>query len=389
MRVLVTGGAGFIGSHVVDRLLAHGHEPRIYDLVPSPYHRTDEVDQVSGDVVDEQSLRGAIRDCDAVIHLAAVSDVNEVLRRPRLAETVNAGGTRAVLEAARLEDVSRFVYASTVWVYGDTNGHGPVDEDAPVPLPGHLYTATKLAGEMYCSSYATLFGIDSTIARFGIPYGPRARPATVLASFVAQALAREPITITGDGSQSRRFVYVEDLAEGVVATLDPVAAGRVYNLVGAESTTVREIAETVVRVVRPVPIIHVAGRLGDMQGTPVSGARANRELGWKASTTFPDVPLLHVSRNVVRAMITEAPIACQNHASVVAVLERAILAVPIHTTSVDLDHRAPRSIGALRLSWTEAYRCQSSGSHQNRADHHLSTSMQALVITPRRLSLFQ
>src|SRR5262245_38610907 len=109
----------------------------------------------------------------------------------------------------------------------------------------------------------------------------------------------------------------------------------------------------------------------------------------RASSTFPGLPLLRVSRNVVRAMITEAPIACQNHASVVAVLERAILTVPIHTTSVDLDHRAPRSIGALRLSWTEAYRCQSSGSHQNRADHHLSTSIQALVITPRRLSLFQ
>src|SRR5215471_15757709 len=109
----------------------------------------------------------------------------------------------------------------------------------------------------------------------------------------------------------------------------------------------------------------------------------------RTSSTFPGLPLLRVSRNVVRAMITEAPIACQNHASVVAVLERAILTVPIHTTSVDLDHRAPRSIGALRLSWTEAYRCQSSGSHQNRADHHLSTSIQALVITPRRLSLFQ
>ena len=226
MKVLVTGGSGFIGSHVVDRLLAHGHEPRIFDLVESPYHRPDEVELVIGDLVDQDCLRLALRDCDAVVHLAAVSDVNKVLADPGHAESVNGGGTRTVLEAARLEGVSRIVYASTVWIYGDSNGHGPLDEDEPLSLPGHLYTATKLAGEMYCSSYGALYGMDTTIARFGIPYGPRARPATVLAAFVARALADEPITIAGDGTQSRRFIYVEDLAEGVVATLDPAAIGR-------------------------------------------------------------------------------------------------------------------------------------------------------------------
>jgi len=286
MKVMVTGGSGFIGSHVVDRLIAHGHEPRIFDLVPSRYHETDDVEYVSGDLHEEQAVRRAIRGCDAVIHLAAVSDVNKVLSDPGLAEAVNAGGTRIVLEAARLENVPRVVYASTVWVYGSSNGHGPLDEDEPFTLPGHLYTATKLAGEMYCSSFGELYGLETTIARFGIPYGPRARPATVLAAFVAKALADEPITIAGDGLQSRRFVYVEDLAEGVVATLDPVATGRVYNLVGAENTTVREIAETVARVVRQVPIVYVEGRAGDIQGAEVSGARAKRELGWEATTSF-------------------------------------------------------------------------------------------------------
>ena len=286
MKVMVTGGSGFIGSHVVDRLIAHGHEPRIFDLVPSRYHETDDVEYVSGDLLEEQAVRRAIRGCDAVIHLAAVSDVNKVLSDPGLAEAVNAGGTRIVLEAARLENVPRVVYASTVWVYGSSNGHGPLDEDEPFTLPGHLYTATKLAGEMYCSSFGELYGLETTIARFGIPYGPRARPATVLAAFVAKALADEPITIAGDGLLSRRFVYVEDLAEGVVATLDPVATGRVYNLVGAENTTVREIAETVARVVRQVPIVYVEGRAGDIQGAEVSGARAKRELGWEATTSF-------------------------------------------------------------------------------------------------------
>ena len=171
--------------------------------------------------------------------------MNKVLLDPALAEAVNAGGTRAVLEAARLEDVTRIVYASTIWVYGDANGHGPLDEEERLSLPGHLYTATKLAGEMYCSSYGALYGLEHTILRFGIPYGPRARPTAVVAAFVAKALAGQPITIAGDGTQSRRFVYVEDLADGVVATLDPMAVGRVYNLVGSTSTTVREIAETV------------------------------------------------------------------------------------------------------------------------------------------------
>jgi UDP-glucose 4-epimerase len=288
VRVLVTGGSGFIGSHVVDRLIAHGHEPVNFDLVPSPFHDPSEVEYVHGDLLDPAAVRNAIRGTDAVIHLAAVSDVNKVLADPALAEAVNAGGTRAVLEAARLEGVPRVVYASTVWVYGSSNGHGPLEEDEPFTLPGHLYTATKLAGEMYCSSFSELYGLETTIARFGIPYGPRARPATVLAAFVARALAKEPITIAGDGTQSRRFVYVEDLAEGVVASLDPVATGRVYNLVGEVNTTVREIAETVSRVVRAVPIVHVEGRPGDIQGAEVSGARARSELGWEARTSFDE-----------------------------------------------------------------------------------------------------
>ena len=170
----------------------------------------------------------------------------------------------------------RVIYASTVWVYGSSNGHGPLKEDEPFSLPGHLYTATKLAGEMYCSSFGELYGLETTIARFGIPYGPRARPATVLAAFVAKALADEPITIAGDGTQSRRFVYVEDLAEGVVATLGPrfwtrLQPGR------RENTTVRDIADTVSRVVRAVPIVHIEGRPGISREprSPASAPSAN------------------------------------------------------------------------------------------------------------------
>ena len=144
MRVLVTGGAGFIGSHVVDRLLAAGIAPRIFDVRQSEHHGADEVDSVLGDLLDRDALRTAMKGCDAVVHLAAAADVDDVALRPAEAEAVNARGTLNVLEAARGAGVSRVVYASTIWVYGSATG--TVDEDHTVELPDHLYTATKLAG---------------------------------------------------------------------------------------------------------------------------------------------------------------------------------------------------------------------------------------------------
>ena len=124
-----------------------------------------------------------------------------------------------MLEAARDEGIRHFVYGSTIWVYGNAPGAEALDEDVLLASPDHFYTATKLAGEMYCRSYAAMYGLAPTILRFGIPHGPGARAATVVARFVARALAGEPISINGDGSQARQFVYVEDLADGIVASL--------------------------------------------------------------------------------------------------------------------------------------------------------------------------
>jgi UDP-glucose 4-epimerase len=251
----------------------------VFDTRESPYGaRT-----IVGDVTDLGAVASAARGCDAIVHLAAIADVNEVKDAPVATESVNARGTLAVLEAARAERC-RVVYASTIWVYGDR----AVDEDGPLAAPAHIYTATKLAGELYCRSYRELYGVEYTILRFGIPYGPRAREAAVLPAFVIRAYAGEPLTIAGTGEQSRRFVYVEDLAEGVVAALAPVAADRIYNLVGDETVTIREIAELVQRLVRPVDIVHAEGRKGDFAGVEVSGERAARELGWRATTGFDE-----------------------------------------------------------------------------------------------------
>src|SRR5436190_7528794 len=287
MRVLVTGGSGFIGSHVVDKLLDAGHQVRLFDLAPSPYRSPEEVDFRAGSITDCDALVDALRGCDAVIHLAAVADVNDVVAEPVKAQEVNSEGTLSVLEAARRAGVGRVVYGSTIWAYSDCPERS-VDEQTRVEAPSHLYTATKLACEHYCKSYAELYDLEYTVLRFGIPYGPRARDATVLAAFCAKAEGGSPLTVSGDGSQSRRFVYVEDLADGVVAALRPVAANRVYNLTGEEETTILDIAEAVRDHVADTGILHTEGRTGDFGGKEVSSERAGRELGWTAQTRFAE-----------------------------------------------------------------------------------------------------
>ncbi len=292
MRVLVTGGSGFIGSHVVDKLRERGHEPVIYDLRPSPWHLGPDgtgstVDTVLGSITDRESLERALHSCDAVAHLAAVADVNDVHASPEDAERVNARGTVAVLEAARRAGVKRIVYASTIWVYSDCEPE-QVNEETLLPPPSHLYTSTKLAGELYCKAYQELYGIDYTILRFGIPYGPRAREAAVVPAFVNKALAGQPLTLAGDGSQSRKFVYVEDLADGVASGLDEIAVNRVYNLASDETVTIKQIAETIKDLMGDVEIVHTPARPGDFGGKIVSSERAEAELGWTAKTPFAE-----------------------------------------------------------------------------------------------------
>ena len=286
MRVLVTGGSGFIGSHVVDLLLAEGHEARVFDMRPCADAPRERCEHVVGDLLDPAVLLAAADGCEAIIHLAAAADVGLVAKDPRGSEELNSRGTLNVLEAARSTG-ARVIYASTIWVYSDVRAT-EVDEDSELGLPSHLYTATKLAGEMYCRSYGELYGVTTTILRFGIPYGPRARPAAVLPIFVNKALAGEPLTIAGDGLQTRRFVYVEDLADGVVRALCPQAGGRVYNLVGEQETSVRDIAEAVREAVGDVSIVHTEGRAADFAGARICGERAAAELGWRPRTSFAE-----------------------------------------------------------------------------------------------------
>jgi UDP-glucose 4-epimerase len=259
--------------------------PRVFDLIRSPHHAPGEVETFLGSLLDVEALRLAMAGCHAVIHLAAVADVKDVHAEPSYAEQINTRGTLNVLDAARRAGIGRVVYGSTTWVYSDCPGT-EVDEDTPPAAPSHLYTATKLAGETYCYSYRNLYDVSYTILRFGIPYGPRARDGAVVPIFVRKALAGEPLTIAGDGRQFRKFVYVEDLAEGVVLGLKPIAVDRIYNLDGTERVTILDIAQAVRDAVGDVEIVHTEARPGDFSGKEVSSARAREELGWKASTPF-------------------------------------------------------------------------------------------------------
>jgi UDP-glucose 4-epimerase len=287
MKALVTGGLGFIGSHVVDKLREKGIDVRVYDLIHNTDLRRDDVEYVFGSILDFQQLSGAMSGVHAAFHLAAVADVKDVLEAPHYSEQINVRGTINVLEAARQTGVNRVIYGSTTWVYSEADGVD-VDEDTPLRSPSHLYTATKIAGEYYCKSYTELYKLPTTVLRYGIPYGPRARDGAVIPIFVNKALRGEPLTIAGDGSQFRKFVYVEDLAEGNVKALKSTASHRIYNLDGTEKVTIRQIAETVQKILGDVKIEYIPARPGDFSGKEVSSARAREELGWEASTRFED-----------------------------------------------------------------------------------------------------
>lgn len=288
MRVAVTGGCGFIGSHVVDHLVAAGHEVLVLDK-----HRhwvNPAADYLICDVLAEGALDRALASRDAVFHLAGMADVNEVTADPVHAIRLNVEGVGRVLDTARRLDCGRVVMASTVWVYGATAGRGERTEDAPVDLAraGHLYVATKLAAEMVMHSYREMYGQEFTILRYGIPYGPRMRQALVVARFVRAAQQGEPITIAGSGDQQRNFLYVEDLAEAHVLALSQAAANQTLALEGDTPVSVNEIAETVQHLVGPVPVRHVPGRAADYEGVSISNRLAKELLNWSPTTSFTE-----------------------------------------------------------------------------------------------------
>lgn len=282
MKVAVIGGSGFIGSHVVDKLLEANHDVTVFDIMRP--HR-EEVRHIFMDLFDMHKVVVALAgNYEAIYLLAAMANVNDIHKNPLEAAMVNFQGTVNVLEAVRRYG-GRLIFASTVWVYMLAEKED-VDEDSPLQVQNvnHPYTASKVAAELYIQSYNKLYGLDFTILRYGIPYGPRGREGTVITNFVKRAMKGQPLIIHGDGSQYRNFIYVEDLADGNVAALKDEAKNKIYNLEGMRPVTIKEIAETVSKIVGGTRVEFVESRAGDFVGRKASNEKAGRELGWQPKT---------------------------------------------------------------------------------------------------------
>jgi UDP-glucose 4-epimerase len=288
-KAVVTGGSGFIGSHVVDALVDAGHQVTILDHRVRP-HRSD-VGYEDVDLMDLSSVLAATKGADHVFHLAAVSNVNYAYKYPVYTTALNVVGTANVLEAVRVNGTGRVYLASTVWVYNGAPAVDSVDESTPFYLDGagHIYTSTKMASEMVCHNYGRLYDVPFTVLRYGIPYGPRMREELLIPIFIKKALAGQPLTVSGKGEQYRKFVYVRDMAEAHVLAMADVAAKQTYNLEGSRKVTVLEVAEGIRKVLGDqVKIEFGPARPGDFGGKDVSGAKALRDLGWEPRVEFED-----------------------------------------------------------------------------------------------------
>ena len=288
-KVVVTGGSGFIGSHVVDALVDAGHQVIVMDHRVRP-HRED-VKFQDVDLMDLSSVLGATKGAEHIFHLAAVSNVNYAYQYPVYTVALNILGTTHILEAAKINGAKRVYLASTVWVYNGTPNGGPLRESVPFYLDGagHIYTSSKMACEMVCHNYGQLYDVPFTILRLGIPYGPRMREELLIPTFIKKALAGQPLTVSGTGNQYRNFIYVRDLAEAHALAMKETAANQTYNLEGSRKVTVLEVAQGIRAAIGEyVKIEFVPERPGDFGGKEVAAEKAHQELGWRPTVEFED-----------------------------------------------------------------------------------------------------
>lgn len=293
MRVLLTGGAGFIGSHLLERLLARGDDVAVIDDF-NPYYdptiKRRNLPASGGFRLHERDIRDsaaivAEEKPDVVVHLAARAGVRPSLADPALYESVNVGGTLALLEACRRNGVGRFVFASSSSVYG--NGSVPFSESDEPLAPISPYGISKLMGEHYVRIYSHLHGIRSTCLRFFTVYGPRQRPDMAIHAFTAAIAAGREIPVFGDGTTERDYTYVTDILQGILAALDRPEPFAVYNLGESRTVPLRRLIELLEQyvgrkaIVKPLP-----EQPGDVQRTCASIDRARAQLGYA-----PAVPL--------------------------------------------------------------------------------------------------
>ncbi|HME26129.1 MAG TPA: GDP-mannose 4,6-dehydratase [Acetobacteraceae bacterium] len=299
-RVLVTGGAGFIGSHLVDVLLADGESVNVLDDFSTgamenlaDAEATGRLRLLRGSILDSQAVAAAMAGCDRVFHLA-VQCVRRSLGNPQESHDVNATGTLNVLEAARARCIRRFVYCSSSEVYGNTSDT-LLREGTTQCRPVTVYGAAKLAGELYTEAYRQTYGLDTVIVRPFNAYGPRAPQqgtrAEVIPRFLIRAMNGLPPVIFGDGSNGRDFTYVTELAQGLALAGGAAScSGTAVNIAYGRMVTVREVAQTVLRAVgrNDLSVTLHAARPGDVHRLHADNSRAAELLGFRPRVAFED-----------------------------------------------------------------------------------------------------
>ena len=287
---LVTGGAGFIGSHLVDRLVEDGWEVRVLDDFSSGQEANlvqsrSRVELIRGDIRDAATAQGAVEGAEVVFHQAAVPSVPRSVAEPLRTNSVNVEGTLRLLESARRAAVRRFVYAASSSAYGDTEVLPKLETMPPQPLSP--YALQKFCGEAYCRLYTQLYGLETVALRYFNVYGPRQDPrseyAAVIPRFISACLAGEPAEIHGDGGQTRDFTFVADAVEANLLAADAErAAGAVINVAGGRQTALNELWELVLEVAdAQIAPRHSEARSGDVRHSFADLARARQLLGYE------------------------------------------------------------------------------------------------------------
>ena len=294
MKFLVVGGAGFIGSHLTERLLVNGHTVIVLDDLSTGLKSNvaASAELVVGDAGDVKLLEKILPGSDAVFHLAAVSSVQDSLDRPLDVHHTNLTMTLRLLEACRHNGVKKFIFSSSAAVYGDTGGHAAREDMRPCPL-SH-YAVQKLASEYYCDVYRRLYGIEAICLRYFNIFGPRQRSDSpysgVIARFIDKARRGDPITIYGDGSQTRDFCPVSNVVNANIAAselnLDGVASG-VFNIGTGCPTSVRDLATAIRRLYSAAPELVLApARIGEIHASVADISEACKKLGYQPALSF-------------------------------------------------------------------------------------------------------
>ena len=294
---LVTGGAGFIGSHLASTLVRQGHQVRVFDDFSTGKRDNlrevqDRVDIMAGNLSDAPAVSAAMKGVEWVFHLGALPSVQRSMEDPETTHAVCANGTLHVLEAAHRVKVRRVVYAASSSAYGDIAGQIRSEADPVAPISP--YGVAKLAGEHYCYCFTRAFGLDTVRLRFFNVFGPRQDPSSpysgVIAVFLkAMTEGRSP-TIFGDGLQSRDFTYVDNAVEAMVQAIEaPAATGNVYNIGAGGSISLLEVVSHLNRLLRiDIQPKFATARAGDIRHSQADISRARRDLGYEPKVDFAE-----------------------------------------------------------------------------------------------------